>query len=91
VVVFYGDMRLQPNALVHLDPSDSERPIVGSSGPESSQAREIEGRHGLAVLVFASDKFSQPFLFQPLREHDEEVGQNRAVAVGSSFFASLVP
>ena len=50
--------------------------IVGSSGAGIlTGAGEIEGSHGLAVLVFASDQMqSQPFLFQPLREHDEEVG-----------------
>jgi len=38
-------------------------------------AGEVEGRHGLAVLVLASDQMqARPFLFQPLRERDREVG-----------------
>src|SRR4029434_2070614 len=59
--------------------------IVGSSGAGIlTGVGEIEGRHGLAVLVFASDQMqSQPFLFQPLREHDEEVGGRIAQMVGT--------
>lgn len=59
--------------------------IVGSSGAGIlTGAEEIEGRHGLAVLVFASDQLqSQPFLFHPLREHDEEVGGKIAQIVGA--------
>ena len=58
---------------------------MGSSGAGIlTGAGEIEGRHGLAVLVFASDQMqSQPFLFQPLREHDEEVGGRIAQMVGT--------
>ena len=34
-------------------------------------AGEVEGGHGMAVLVLASDQMAaQPFLFQPLRERD---------------------
>jgi small ligand-binding sensory domain FIST len=59
--------------------------IVGSSGAGIlTGAGEIEGRHGLAVLVFASDQMqSRPFLFEPLREHDEEVAANIAQMVGA--------
>ena len=38
-------------------------------------AGEVEGSHGLAVLVLASDQMqARPFLFEPLRERDREVG-----------------
>jgi small ligand-binding sensory domain FIST len=54
--------------------------IVGSSGAGVlTGAGEIEGRRGLAVLIFSSDEIqTQPFLFQPLRERDEEVGSKIA-------------
>ena len=36
---------------------------------------EVEGSHGVAVLVLASEQMqARPFLFQPLRERDREVG-----------------
>jgi small ligand-binding sensory domain FIST len=36
---------------------------------------EVEGSHGIGVLVFASDQLhSDPFLVQPLRERDENAG-----------------
>jgi small ligand-binding sensory domain FIST len=36
---------------------------------------EVEGSHGVAVLVLASDQMqARPFLFEPLRERDREVG-----------------
>ena len=59
--------------------------IVGSSGAGIlTGAGEIEGRPGVAVLVFASDKVQgRPFLFQLLREHDEEVGAKIAQAAGA--------
>ena len=59
--------------------------IVGSSGAGIlTGAGEIEGQHGLAVLVFASDQMqSRPFLFEPLRERDEEVGASIAQMVGA--------
>jgi small ligand-binding sensory domain FIST len=38
-------------------------------------AGEVEGSHGLAVLVLASDQMAaRPFVFQSLRERDREVG-----------------
>src|SRR3990172_6784487 len=38
-------------------------------------AGEVERSHGLAVLVLASDQMqARPFLFEPLRERDREVG-----------------
>ena len=59
--------------------------IVGSSGAGIlTGAGEIEGHHGLAVLVFVSDQMrSRPFLFEPLREHDEEVGTKIGQMVGT--------
>jgi small ligand-binding sensory domain FIST len=59
--------------------------IVGSSGAGIlTGAGEIEGAPGVAVLVFASDEIqSQPFLFQPLRERDEQVGAQIAQTVGA--------
>jgi small ligand-binding sensory domain FIST len=36
---------------------------------------EVEGNNGVAVLVLASDQMqARPFLFEPLRERDREVG-----------------
>ena len=36
---------------------------------------EVEGNHGVAVLVLASDQMqARPFLFESLRERDREVG-----------------
>jgi small ligand-binding sensory domain FIST len=54
--------------------------IVGSSGAGIlTGAGEVEGAHGMAVLVFSSDAIqSRPFLFKPLRDHDAEVGGNIA-------------
>jgi small ligand-binding sensory domain FIST len=38
-------------------------------------AGEVEGSHGIGVLVFASDRLqAAPFLVHPLREHDENAG-----------------
>src|SRR5262245_8847469 len=50
--------------------------IVGSSGAGIlTGAGEIEGHHGVAVLVVISDQMqSRAVLFAPLREHDEEFG-----------------
>jgi small ligand-binding sensory domain FIST len=71
--------------------------IVGSSGAGvlTSQG-EIEGRHGLAVLVMASDEVqTRPFLFQPLRERDQEIGaqiaQTLAPAPDRASLLSLFP
>lgn len=70
------------SALTRVTHSDR---IVGSSGAGIlTGAGEIEGQHGLAVLVFASDQLQgRPFLFEPLREHDQEVGVNIAQMVGA--------
>jgi small ligand-binding sensory domain FIST len=38
-------------------------------------AGEVEGSHGVAVLVLASDQMqARPFLFEPLRERDRDIG-----------------
>jgi len=48
-------------------------------------AGEVEGSHGVAVLVYQSDQIhSQPFLFQPLRERDEIAGDEIARQTGRS-------
>jgi small ligand-binding sensory domain FIST len=71
--------------------------IVGSSGAGVlTSAGEIEGQHGIAVLVFSSDEIqTHPFLFQPLRERDEEVGgkiaQTLALAPGPASLLTLFP
>jgi small ligand-binding sensory domain FIST len=71
--------------------------IVGSSGAGVlTSAGEIEGRHGLAVLVISSDEIqTHPFLFQPLRERDEEVGgkiaQTLATAPARASLLALFP
>jgi len=59
--------------LRHIAKTDS---IVGSSGAGVLTGEgEIEGSSGVAVLVLRSDTIKgQPFLFQPLRERDREIG-----------------
>jgi small ligand-binding sensory domain FIST len=45
---------------------------------------EVEGNHGVAVLVLASDQMqARPFLFEPLRERDREVGAEIARCAAS--------
>jgi small ligand-binding sensory domain FIST len=71
--------------------------IVGSSGAGVlTSAGEIEGQHGIAVLVFSSGEIqAYPFLFQPLRERDEEVGgkiaQTLTSAPGRASLLTLFP
>lgn len=57
--------------------------IVGcSSAGILTAAGEIEGAHGLAVLVFASDQMkSRSFLCQPLRGREGEIGSEIARTV----------
>src|ERR1044071_2016031 len=59
--------------------------IIGSSAAGViTQDGETEANHGLAVLVFKSDQMrADPFLHQPLRERDEEIGVAIARDVGS--------
>lgn len=61
--------------------------IVGSSGAGVLTGdNELEGQHGIAVLVIAGDQINtNPFIFAPLRERDLEVGgaiAQAAVAAG---------
>ncbi len=71
--------------------------IVGcSAAGVLSGAGETEGSPGVAVLVLASDQMqSRPFVFQPLRERDDEVGADIARAtlnrVGSDALLMLLP
>jgi small ligand-binding sensory domain FIST len=66
--------------------------IVGSSAAGIlTGAGEVEGQQGLAVLVFSSNEIhSRPFLFQPLRERDAEVGAEIAQRVGPRQPSSLL-
>ncbi|HEU4341983.1 MAG TPA: FIST N-terminal domain-containing protein [Candidatus Binatia bacterium] len=50
--------------------------IVGSSGAGVlTHEGEVEGRRGIAILVFASDQLkSRSFIFAPLRDRDNEIG-----------------
>jgi len=59
--------------------------VVGSSGAGILTGEgETEGSHGLAVLVVSSDEIKgDPFLFQPVRGRDEEVGNQIASLIGS--------
>jgi small ligand-binding sensory domain FIST len=85
VVVFTADHA--PNSQILLSTltrvTGSDR-IVGSSGAGIlTSAGEIEGQHGLAVLVFSADEIqARPFLYEPLREHDEAVGAQIAQMIG---------
>jgi len=54
-------------------------------------AGEVEGSHGLAVLVLTSDQMAaRPFLFQPLRERDQKVGAEIARFNGAAAQNSLL-
>jgi small ligand-binding sensory domain FIST len=85
VVVFTADHASNSQMLLSIVTrvTGSDR-IVGSSGAGIlTSAGEIEGQHGLAVLVFSADEIQpRPFLFEPLREHDEEVGAQIAQMIG---------
>jgi hypothetical protein len=66
--------------------------IVGSSAAGIlTGAGEVEGQYGIAVLVFSSDEIqSRPFLFQPLRERDGEVGAKIAQTLAPGGLSSLL-
>jgi len=51
--------------------------VTGASGAGIlTGAGEIEGDHGIAVLVFATDRFfARPFLFEPLRGNETNLGE----------------
>ena len=59
--------------------------IVGSSGAGVLTGEgETEGVRGLAVLVVSSPEIrGNPFLFQPVRGRDKEVGDQIALLIGS--------
>ena len=50
--------------------------VTGASGAGVlTGTGEIEGDHGVAVMVFASDQFfARPFLFEPLRGNETNLG-----------------
>jgi small ligand-binding sensory domain FIST len=54
--------------------------IVGSSAAGIlTSSGEVEGTSGMAVLVLSSDEIqSNPFLFTPLRERDDQIGYQMA-------------
>jgi small ligand-binding sensory domain FIST len=63
----------------------SDRILGSSAAGVLTGAGEIEGQHGIAVLVFSSEEIqAHPFLFQPLRERDEEVGGKIAQTLASA-------
>jgi len=51
--------------------------VTGASGAGVlTGAGEIEGDHGVAVMVFASERFfARPFLFEPLRGNEANLGE----------------
>ncbi len=51
--------------------------VTGASGAGVlTGAGEIEGDHGVAVMVFATEKFfARPFLFEPLRGNEANLGE----------------
>ncbi|MGZ8445730.1 MAG: FIST signal transduction protein, partial [Candidatus Binatia bacterium] len=51
--------------------------VTGSSGAGVlTGAGEIEGEHGVAVMVFATDRFfARPFIFEPLRGNEAKLGE----------------
>lgn len=66
--------------------------VLGCSGAGVLTGQgEIEGGPGVAVLVLRSDTVrGQPFLFQPLRERDEQIGAEIARAVPKDAEQSLL-
>jgi len=74
----------------------TDRVIGSSAAGILTEAGEVEGSQGLAVLVFSSDQIqTHAFLFKPLRERDEEVGAEiaRTIAGGAeqSSLLTLLP
>lgn len=85
VIVFFtvdhlADYQKLIAALSRVTQSDR---IVGCSGTGVLTGEgEIEGNPGVAVLVLWSDRMGgHPFLFQPLRDRDQEVGVEIAQTV----------
>ena len=86
LVFFTADHAKSPREL--LEPlrrvTGTDRIAGASAAGILTGAGEVEGRHGLAVLVLASDQMqARPFLFQPLRERDREVGAQIARSIAN--------
>ena len=98
VVFFTVEHAANPTSLL-----DNLRRVTGTDGIIGSSAAgvltqqgEVEGNQALAVLVIASDQIdSRPFLFQPLRERDAEIGSDIAALVrargGDDSLLALMP
>lgn len=77
IVFFTAEHAKQSRELVEsLSSATGARKAAGCSAAGIlTGAGEIEGTHGVAVLVFVSDQLhSEPFLVHPLREKDENAG-----------------
>jgi small ligand-binding sensory domain FIST len=77
IVFFTAEHANQARELVEsLSSATGARKTAGCSAAGIlTGAGEIEGTHGIAVLVFAADQLhSEPFLIHPLREKDENAG-----------------
>ena len=79
VVIFTADHASQQKELVTaLNRVVQTDCIVGSSAAGVLTGDgEIEGSHGVAVLVFASDQvMARPFVLGPLRDNESELGRS---------------
>jgi small ligand-binding sensory domain FIST len=87
-VVFFtaGHAGRAPELAQSLSRATGAEKIVGCSAAGIlSGAGEVEGSHGVGVLVFSSEQLrGDPLLVQPLREHDEDAGAEIAGRVGSA-------
>jgi small ligand-binding sensory domain FIST len=99
VVVFFTAEHA-PNSQILLSTlsrvTGSDRIVGSSAAGVLTSAGEIEGEHGVAVLVFSSAEIqTHPFLFQPLRERDQEIGgkiaQTLAAGPGRASLLTLFP
>jgi len=78
IIFFTADHAAQSQALVAtLARVIGTDCVTGSSGAGVlTGAGEIEGDHGVAVMVFASDQFfARPFIFEPLRGNEASLGE----------------
>jgi small ligand-binding sensory domain FIST len=65
--------------------TQSERIVGCSAAGILTGGGEVEGSQGVAVLVLSSDQIhGHPFLFEPLRERDDEIGAQIARAAGAA-------
>jgi small ligand-binding sensory domain FIST len=77
VVFFTADHAKTPRELIEplCRVTGTDRIAGASAAGILTPGGEVEGSHGVAVLVLASDQMqARPFLFEPLRERDREVG-----------------